>query len=135
MNIKKSGCSAFLIAMAAAAGYGGWAVYANFEHGTQAWMMAGVIQASYAFISTLCITHVARWTYLKYQCGIKGVCAGFGMSFLVMLAIPLSVHNFFGTPDIFQTILPGLIWGSVYLLGFLIALNASEDDKSGDFPL
>jgi len=118
--------STLFTALAAAVGYGGWAVYANYEHGVHAWAMAGSIQAIYAFVSTLSITHVARWTFIKYKCGIRGVLVGFLMSFIVMLAIPLSVHNFFGTPDILQTIFPGLIWGSIYLLGFLATLEIAR---------
>jgi hypothetical protein len=116
----------FLTALAAALGYGGWAVYANYEHGAHAWVMAGGIQALYAFFSTFCITQVARWAFVKYDCGVKGILAGFAMSFIIMLAIPLSVHNFFATPDIWQTILPGLIWGSIYLLALLITLHLAR---------
>lgn len=129
MKRLKENRSSLLIAVAAAIGYGGWAVYANYEHGTHAWTMAGIVQASYAFFSTFAITHVARIAYVKYNCGVSGVSgvlAGFGMSFLVMLAIPLTVHNIVGTPDIWQTILPGLIWGSIYLMGFLISLNRAQ---------
>jgi hypothetical protein len=123
---KKINTSTFLTAVAAGLGYGGWAVYANYEHGMHAWAMAGGIQAVYAFFSTYCITHVARWAFVKYDCGVKGILAGFAMSFIIMLAIPLSVHNFFATPDIWQTILPGLIWGSIYLLGLLITLHLAR---------
>ncbi len=126
MILSKEKNIALLTAVAAAIIYGSWAVYANYEHGVHAWIMAGLLQAVYAFFSTFSITHVAKWVFLKYKCGITGVVAGFGMSFLVMLAIPLGVHNFFGTPDIWQTMLPGLIWGSIYLLGFLITLNKSS---------
>lgn len=122
--------SSILTALAAGGGYGGWAIYANYDHGTHAWLMAGTIQAIYAFISTLSITHVARKTFNKYNCGVKGMIAGFLMSFIVMLALPLSVHNFFGTPNIGQTILPGLIWGSIYLIGFLVTLHLSQSKKS-----
>jgi len=77
----------FLTALAAAIGYGGWAVFANFEHGMHAWMMAGVIQGAYAFVSTLSITHIARWVFLKCNCAIKGIITGFIASFIVMLAL------------------------------------------------
>jgi len=113
----------FLTALAAAIGYGGWAVFANFEHGMHAWMMAGVIQGAYAFVSTLSITHIARWVFLKCNCAIKGIITGFIASFIVMLALPLGVHSIAGTPDLWQTILPGLIWGSIYLMGFLVSLD------------
>ena len=115
--------STIITALAAGLGYGGWAIYANYEHGIHAWMMAGAVQAIYAFISTLSITHIARKVFIKYDCGVRGVMAGFIASFIVMLAIPLSVHSFFGTPNIWQTILPGLIWGSIYLIGFLLTLD------------
>lgn len=111
-------------------GYGGWAVFANYEHGPHAWAMAGAIQATYAFISTFFITTVAQRTYIKYNCGVRGVFAGFITSFIVMLAIPVTVHCIAGTPDILQTILPGLIWGSIYLMGFLITLNKVKSSNN-----
>jgi len=123
MTKKNINYSTLLTALAAAIGYGGWAIYANYEHGTQAAVMAGGIQGTYAFFSTLSITHVARWVFLKYNCAIRGTLAGFTASFIVMLALPLIVHNLAGTQNIWQTILPGLIWGSIYLISFLIMLD------------
>lgn len=123
MILKTINASTLLTALAAAIGYGGWAVYANFEHGAHAWAMAGVIQGAYAFVSTLSITHVAHKVYVKYGCKIRGIITGFFMSFIIMLAIPLVVHNIAHTPNIWQTILPGLIWGSIYLIGFLVSLE------------
>lgn len=112
-----------LTALAAALGYGGWAIFANFEHGIKPGVIAGLVQGVYAFISTLSITHIARWVFLKFNCAWRGITVGFIASFIVMIALPLSVHNLAGTPDIWQTILPGLIWGSIYLIGFLISLD------------
>lgn len=123
MDKDKGKNTIFLTALLAAAVYGGWAAFANYDHGLSAALMAGGIQGVYAFISTLSITHVARWAFLKYKCGWHGITAGFLMSFLVMLAIPLVVHSFFMTPNIWLTIAPGLVWGSIYLLGFLISLD------------
>lgn len=120
---EKRGRAIFFTALAAGLGYGAWAFYANFGHGFSMAFMAATVQAVYAFISTLSITHVARFVFLHYKCGYRGIFAGFSLSFLVMLAIPLIVHNFFGTPNIWETILPGLIWGSIYLMGFLISLD------------
>lgn len=100
--------------------YGSWAVYANFEHGQHAWVVAGLVQGIYAFISTLTVTIAASWMYKKCGCGWRGIFIGFNFSFLIMLAIPVTVHNFANTPDILETILPGLIWGSGYLSVFLV---------------
>lgn len=121
MTKNKTQLSALLAATAAAIIYGGWAIYANFEHGAHAWGMAGIVQATYAFVSTLTITHIAHWAFLRTGGGSRGITTGFVASFIVMAAIPITVHTIAMTPDILQTILPGLIWGSLYLLGFLIA--------------
>lgn len=118
-----------LSASAAAIGYGGWAVFANSDHGLHIAISAGVIQGTYAFLTTLLITIVAQKIYQKTKCGIRGVLTGFFVSFLVMLAIPLGVHNYFGTPNIWQTITPGLIWGSIYLITFLITLEVKQRNK------
>jgi len=126
LSLSKEKSAALLTAISASLGYGGWAVYANYEHGTHAWLMAGLVQATYAFFSTFFITYVAQCTFVKYDCGIRGVFAGFLASFVLMLAIPLTVHGFVGTPNIWQTILPGLIWGSIYLLGVLVSLHVSQ---------
>lgn len=110
----------YLNALAAMLVYGAWAIFANFEHGRSAWLMAGVIQGIYAFGSTLTVTVVARWAYLRAGAKLRGILCGFGLSFLVMLIIPVAVHSIAGTPNILQTILPGLIWGSGYLIGYLL---------------
>lgn len=126
MTFLKKHKNSLLTALAAGIGYGGWAVYANFEHGTHAWLMAGIVQAIYAFLSTLTVTHCARLVFLKFKCGIRGVATGFVASFILMLIIPITVHASIGTPDIWQTITPGLIWGGIYLMSFLISLNIQQ---------
>ena len=115
-----------LTALAAALAYGGWAVFANYEHGLDIAVPSGLIQGIYAFLSTLTITIVAQKVFVKYNCGIRGVLTGFSLSFVVMLAFPFVVHRLNGTPDIWETILPGLIWGSIYLLGFLVTLEVKQ---------
>lgn len=120
MNIIKANIVILFNAFAAMIVYGGWAVYANFEHGQHAYVMAGLVQGMYAFISTLTMTSAARWMYEKFGRGHQGILSGFSFGFMVMLAIPVIVHNIAGTPDILETILPGLIWGTGYLLTYLI---------------
>lgn len=123
---KSSRRGKIISASAAAVGYGGWAVYANSDHSMNMAISAGVIQGTYAFLSTILITIVAQKAYEKTKCGMRGICVGFLISFIVMLAIPLSIHNYFGTPNIWQTITPGLIWGSIYLITFLITLEVKQ---------
>lgn len=119
-NIKLSITATALLA---AFIYGTWAGFANMEYGTMIWLKAAIIQGGYAFISTLSITHIAKFVFLRFKCGISGILTGFTASFIVMVAIPFAVHTLAGTPDLWQTILPGIIWGSIYLASFLISLD------------
>lgn len=109
----------YINATAAMVIYGGWAVFANFEHGRAAWLTAGVIQGFYAFASTLTVTVIAKKAFFKFGCGTKGLLLGFLTSFFIMLLFPLTIHTVAGTPDIIETITPGLIWGSGYLAIYL----------------
>lgn len=129
MNNQNSKHSIIISAILAAVGYGGWAVYINFEHGQQACITAGLVQGTYAFASTLFITKVAHFVYQKCGYGKRGIIFGFFTSFLAMLIFPLTLHTLAATPNIIETILPGLIWGSIYLMGVLISLEATRRAK------
>ena len=124
--------AATLSALAAMFVYGGWAAYANFEYGRDVWLVSATVQGVYAFISTLTVTVCAQWVYMKCGRGARGIVVGFGISFILMLSIPVGVHSLVGTPNIVQTILPGLIWGALYLLGYLAlqekAFRQSKDE-------
>lgn len=106
-------CAALLV-------YGGWAIFVNFEYGQEVWLISGLAQGCYAFASTMTVTGMARWCYFRCGCGKEGMLVGFLVSFAVMLLIPLSVHQSVGTPDILETIMPGLIGGVVYLSAVLL---------------
>lgn len=119
----------FLTSILAAIAYGGWAVFANFEYGAKAAFMAGIVQAVYAFLATMSVSKIAHMIFRKCDCGYKGICLGFLASFIVMVCIPFAVHSFAGTPDIVETILPGLIIGSLYLITYLAGLHIREEKK------
>ena len=132
MTLVRHYRAVLLNATAALLVYGAWAVYANYEHGRDAWVMAGMVQGVYAFLSTLSITVVAKAVYIRCGCGKMGISIGFITSFIVMLAIPVGVHSVAGTPDILETILPGLIWGSMYLMGFLLVTERNRIKRATD---
>lgn len=130
MKFNKETIPILLNSVAALLAYGGWAVFANYEHGMQAWLTAGIVQGCYAFAATYSITSVAQWIYIKAGRGKTGIAAGFGASFLVMLSLPLTIHTLVHTPDIWETILPGLVWGSIYLIGYLYLKEIQEKKKA-----
>ncbi len=108
-----------LIPLLAGLVYGVWAGFANSEHGFSVALRSGMGQGLYAFFSTWLVTSVARRSYYFFGCGKKGGFLGFAISFLVMLTLPLSVHAALATPNVWQAISPGLVWGSGYIAFYL----------------
>lgn len=106
--------------------YGCWAYYANHEHGIDKALPAGIAQGAYAFFSTLIVGEMAKRLCLKLGMNIKSIVISFALTFVVMLLIPLIIHSALKTPDIMETILPGLIWGSGYILAILISLYITD---------
>jgi len=110
--------------------YGSWAAFVNLEHGTDMAIRAGLGQGAYAFVSTWLITAVARGALARFGKQWVGLCASFLLSFAVMLSLPLLPHSLLGTIDVWEAILPGLIWGSGYIILVLwIDLRASKNEQ------
>lgn len=112
----------YLIPFIAFLAYGTWAAFVNYEHGFKAFFLAGLAQGSYAFLSTLFITEAAKKTYIKLGCNLKGQLLGFLSSFTIMASFPFIIHSMVGTPNIIESILPGLAWGTLYIFVVLIRL-------------
>lgn len=103
--------------------YGVWAGWVNAEHGNHIALRVGIIQAVYAFVSTLTVAEAAKWMYRKLSPSLLHLTLTFFATFGVMLGFPLVVHYLAMTPDILEAILPGLLWGSLYILVLLISLD------------
>ena len=110
--------SPWQIALLAALVYGAWAAFVNSEHGNQAALKAGLVQGSYAFVSTWLISFIAKsmLAYWGYSQGVRW--SAMSVSWLVMLAIPVLLHTWQQTPDLLEAILPGLAIGSLYLWSY-----------------
>jgi hypothetical protein len=103
--------------------FGGWAMYVNRQAGLTIALRSGLAQGVYAVFCTQIVGRVAvdvfrrtlgmRWRYIL----------SFGASFLAMIAIPAVLHRAVGTPEILAAVLPGLIWGSGYIVAILGALS------------
>lgn len=103
--------------------YGGWAAYANAEHGNHAALMAFAVQGGFAFVSTWLLTHIVIRVVKRQPVKLNRV-AIFARCSLLLVVIPLAMHLAAGTPDIFQAMFPGLIIGNGYvwlLIGRLVA--------------
>ena len=114
---------ALLNSILAGLGYGAWAIYANYEHGMDAWLMAGILQGLSSFSITLGLTIIATRLYHYFGRRVKGIALSWCVSAMLLAIIPYSIHKSAGTPDILQTIAPGLMIGSCYLILYLLSLH------------
>ena len=117
------------ISLLAALVYGSWAAFANSEYGFAVALKAGMGQGGYALFSTFWVTVSALRVFCLCRGGWFGVCIGFMVSFFVMASIPLTIHAILRTPNAWQAMLPGLIWGSGYILVLLFRQRVLFHDK------
>ncbi len=121
--------SPLINAIVAGLAYGGWAYYANMDHSHEASVMAAFVQGSSSFTFTLAITWVALKLYRLRHCTKQGVVIGWLGSVFLLVTLPTLLHYVAGTPNILQTIAPGIIIGSAYLLIYLLHYRKKQDIK------
>ncbi|WP_411993156.1 hypothetical protein [Agarivorans sp. DSG3-1] len=120
--------SPWQIALLAALVYGAWAAFVNSEHGNGVALKAGLVQGSYAFVSTWLISFIAKWMLLRWGFSQTVRWSAMSVSWLVMLAIPVVLHTWQKTPDLVEAILPGLAIGSLYLWSYCQQLQAPKPE-------
>ena len=103
--------------------FGGWAAFVNREYGSLVTIRSGMGQAVYALFSTWIVSRTAVSVFSIAKGGAQGVLGSFVVSFIVMISIPLTIHHALATPEIFNAILPGIVWGSGYIATYLWVLS------------
>lgn len=101
--------------------YGAWAFCANYVVDITMALTAAAIQGSYAFVMTFFLAKSAVYCYGLFGEGVAALFISFTLCFLVLLTVPTVLHLIAGTPNILLTILPGLLWGSGYILLLLMS--------------
>ena len=94
--------------------YGGWAVYANIEHGTTIGIRSGLVQGTYSLVLTFIMTLVTEWLFAMLAGLRLGRSIVIVVVCLMLFVTAYGIHVVVGTPEILMTIVPGFIVGSVY---------------------
>ena len=117
------------LANAAIAGiaYGAWAYIVNMDHDQDASIMAACMQGISSFIFTLIITSIALKLYIYCHDSKQGIIFGWIGSVALLIIFPALLHYLVGTPDIIETVAPGIIIGSVYILALLLHYQKTHD--------
>ncbi len=90
--------------------YGGWAAYANLDHGSIIAMRSGLVQGSYSLVLTFLMSFATEELYKQLSVlwmTVAVVC-------LILFSTAYGIHHLVGTPEILMSILPGFVIGSIY---------------------
>lgn len=107
--------------------YGAWAAYSNWMDSMHTAIVAGTIQASFAFMSTLLLTSLVLHLLERHRSQPRIV---FLQSSLALIGTPATLHLIAGTPNILTAMLPGLVIGHVYLWGLIKRLHNGREHLS-----
>lgn len=95
--------------------YGTWAAICNLSYGLSSAAQAFAVQGSYALLSTLLLGTLACALLSFFGKSALAALLSFAGCLLFMVLIPWALHSLAGTPEILLSMIPGLIWGSLYL--------------------
>jgi len=100
--------------------YGSWAAFSNIDFGLITALKAFGVQGLFAFTTTLGLSLLAARLYRSFGANYTAILFSFLLCFILIGTVPPVLHWLISTPNIFKSILPGLIWGSIYILGYLV---------------
>lgn len=125
---KKPGIFRSVIsAIAAFLFYGSWAYYANSMHAQPIVFKAAITQGTYAFVSTLILSLFIEFLF-KIKKNISFFLV-FCVTCMFLYSTSYGINFLLGTPEIFVTILPGMVIGTVYAFFYIFGLSKSRSNE------
>lgn len=103
-------------------GYGGWAYYANYIHGVLVGFKAAMVQGSYSFALTFTMTMLMQRMFCLFDEPFKRFSVTFFGTCLILYFTSWFVNYLAGTPEIWMTVLPGYIIGTVMTFFYTVFL-------------
>jgi hypothetical protein len=116
--------------------FGGWAVFANMQHGLHQKLSAGLTQGLLSLVSTAILTSAMEMVFGRLSPGAtRFMMTGVGPITTTLLLMAVA-HLLTGTPEILATMLPSIVVGYAYSLSYAAGLTrrcrlitGSEIDK------
>jgi len=116
--------SAFLL-------YGGWAVFANLDHGLHDSLSAGLTQGLLSLASTAILTSAMETVFRRLSPGVaRFLAAGLGPTTATLLLMAV-IHFVTGTPEILATMLPSIVVGYAYSIIYAAGLTRRQRQSAG----
>lgn len=106
--------------------YGGWAVLVNLMHGKESAIKAGLVQGIYSFILTFFMTLLLETFYLHLKRLVNAESSAIFLTVIMSCFLVFSgswyVNYVSGTPEIFNTVILGYIFGGIYSVVYTLGL-------------
>jgi hypothetical protein len=112
-------------ALGAALLFGGWAAFANWDHGAAAVLRATLAQAGLSATSTFAAVLLLEFLFNLAEHPALRFALGALATPLCMFAAMAVVHLLAGTPRILVTIAPSLVSGSIFCVTYTAGLLAT----------
>ena len=120
--LQSNKARSLLSAFAGFIAYGGWAFFANMEHGLEASLKAACTQGSFSFTLTLAMNLIMEWIFqLSNQPRIQAAMT-VTVTCLMVYSASWGINYLTGTPEIFMTVLPGWIFSTIYVCMYTVTL-------------
>jgi hypothetical protein len=111
-----------VVALGAGVLYGSWAAWANHEHGLRAMLKAAGAQAALSVAATLGLVLILEYLFRRAPSPRVGFwLASSGTSSIAVIAL-VAGHTLAGTPNIWTTIAPSVVVGTVFYFGYSLTL-------------
>lgn len=115
-----------LAGLAGFVGYGGWAWYANLDHGADIALRSGLVQGGYSLVLTFLMTIVTEHLFTSWQHHSNAAIRTTLTVSTILFCSAYTIHMLVGTPEILMTITPGFIIGTIYTYIYVLGLLASS---------
>lgn len=106
--------------------YGGWGYYVNSNHAPQVSFKAGFVQGTYSFLLTMMMTLLIEAIYNLISRYVNAKKLTQVMTILITCLLIFStswwVNVLAGTPEIFNTVILGYVFGGVFTVSYVFSV-------------
>ncbi len=95
-----------------------WGLWVNWEYGWTARIQVALTQGAISLVSTYYAAELVVWLARKFEKSQRPLLWTGSLSYLMIYALIWMVHVLAGTPELLNTMLPGMITGVVFCFGY-----------------
>ncbi|MDA8975128.1 hypothetical protein N9F50_00920 [Akkermansiaceae bacterium] len=95
-----------------------WGLWINWEYGMRARVQVAITQGVVSFVSTLFSAELIVWLGQRLKEPRFPVIRNGTLSWIVFHTMIAAAHHFAGTPELFKTMMPGMVTGVFFCFGY-----------------